>query len=446
MLAHAKLQRRGFTLVELLVTIAIIGILIALLLPAVQAAREAARRTACLNNIRQLAIATQNHHQARNTLPMYSCRTSAVVPAVTGLGAAADATCNGDPEGGWFVHLMPYLELGNLYDVLAVDGKLGRSTVTVSPQIGTPGRAGSPATPATTTTSTSTVYPRECTKVTTSTTHPGATTGHVGHSYEPGTSTTTTTTTYDCPPGYGPTTVTTTRVVPAKAEVLPIPPSPDYQPAVTTTALHGIDGLATGTFPILQCMSDPSTVGPKHTISFRHSSTWGLTNYMANYHVFARDAGMNVTPVHAPRAQRSRFPLVSDGLSHTILFAEGMRLCDGTFRVALWSDWVRTHSHNFGVTWKGDVNTFMFQSRPHHKNCNNWRVQGLHFGQLAVAFADGSARTLAKEISRAETSDPDNPTFGVDAEPSPLSDPGWKLYGVWDRLVLPADGEVVESF
>ena len=90
---------RGFTLIELLVVIAIMALLIALLLPAVQQAREAARRTQCKNNLQQINFALQNYHQAFETLPPGSVDETGPIHNV--------------PDGfhhGWYTSLLPYLD------------------------------------------------------------------------------------------------------------------------------------------------------------------------------------------------------------------------------------------------------------------------------------------------------------------------------------------------
>jgi prepilin-type N-terminal cleavage/methylation domain-containing protein/prepilin-type processing-associated H-X9-DG protein len=106
--------RGGFTLVELLVVIAIIGVLISLLLPAVQAAREAARRVQCTNNLKQLALATTNFESSRGMLPKSAITD---LSEQSYLGAAYKVF---DPESGkqfsWAVQLLPMLEQQNLYD------------------------------------------------------------------------------------------------------------------------------------------------------------------------------------------------------------------------------------------------------------------------------------------------------------------------------------------
>ncbi len=97
-------RRRGFTLVELLVVIAIIGILVALLLPAIQAAREAARRTECNNNLKQWGIALHNHHD-----------TYGYFPPLYAVGGGWQYRLNG------FVALLPFIEEQAAYDAINDD-------------------------------------------------------------------------------------------------------------------------------------------------------------------------------------------------------------------------------------------------------------------------------------------------------------------------------------
>ena len=106
--------RRGFTLVELLVVIAIIGVLIALLLPAIQAARESARRIQCVSNLKQLALATQNYESNKKELP------KSAITDVEERTYITDAYSVFNPESGkqfsWAVLLLPFIEQQNLYN------------------------------------------------------------------------------------------------------------------------------------------------------------------------------------------------------------------------------------------------------------------------------------------------------------------------------------------
>ncbi|HEX3598893.1 MAG TPA: DUF1559 domain-containing protein, partial [Lacipirellulaceae bacterium] len=98
-------RHRGFTLVELLVVIAIIGILVALLLPAIQAAREAARRSQCVNNLKQMTLAALNFENAKKQFPRI---TTYLKPYPDSKGT--------DPAHGMHLFLLPYMEYQPVYD------------------------------------------------------------------------------------------------------------------------------------------------------------------------------------------------------------------------------------------------------------------------------------------------------------------------------------------
>lgn len=113
-------SKSGFTLIELLVVIAIIGLLIGLLIPAVQAVREAARRTSCLNNLRQIGIAAIHFDSAIGQFP------TAGGPQLE-FWSEEFKPANGYENAGWMFQLLPYIEQSNLSDKRAVDGWTGGS-------------------------------------------------------------------------------------------------------------------------------------------------------------------------------------------------------------------------------------------------------------------------------------------------------------------------------
>lgn len=98
-------RRAGFTLVELLVVIAVIGVLVAILLPAVQMAREAARRATCQNNLHQIGLAIHQYHETHRKLPS---------------GWISEQP-EGEPGWGWACLILPYMEGDNLHDLIDFD-------------------------------------------------------------------------------------------------------------------------------------------------------------------------------------------------------------------------------------------------------------------------------------------------------------------------------------
>ncbi|MGC1275464.1 MAG: DUF1559 domain-containing protein [Planctomycetaceae bacterium] len=139
-------DRRGFTLIELLVVIGVIGLLLALLLPAVQNAREAARRTQCRNNLKQLALAAANHESTFRRLPSNGWGYRWVGEPERGTGK--------DQPGGWAYNLLDFLEQKPLRDLgqgepaLEKWASLGRMTETTLAVVRCPSRSGSDLAPA----------------------------------------------------------------------------------------------------------------------------------------------------------------------------------------------------------------------------------------------------------------------------------------------------------
>jgi prepilin-type N-terminal cleavage/methylation domain-containing protein/prepilin-type processing-associated H-X9-DG protein len=120
--APCRSRKRGFTLIELLVVIAIIAVLIALLLPAVQQAREAARRTQCKNNLKQIGLAFHNYHDTFRVLPDGGNDDG------SGWPCSACCSANNRGEWNWMFQILPMIEQANLTTV-AADSTIYRTPI-----------------------------------------------------------------------------------------------------------------------------------------------------------------------------------------------------------------------------------------------------------------------------------------------------------------------------
>ena len=401
--------RPAFTLIELLVVIAIIAVLIGLLLPAVQKVREAANRTRCQNNLKQLAVGTHNFIDAYGTLPCYWGQYT------TGRANTTHYS-NTDLYGSWFAYLLPFVEQQPLYDAI-MDNIV---TSGFNSPAGGSGSSGTTTTGGTTTTvHHHVVLPN-------------------GEYYD-----------YDTTTTVGGTTTGT------------------LVPGVANTP-YGIyaDPAAGTAFKIMLCPSDPSQTDS----GVGKTTKWGLSSYMANWNAWG-DSVSDASAVCDPSGSKSnngfwappqKLNNMTDGASSTILFSEGYSQCDGferlaliniqaTINVASTSTWnVSTYGHNFGITttltnatWggnsefptttvnasKGMPNALMFQSLasilPHSNAacqlpgancCNYFRAQSGHASQT-VAMGDGSVRSVASTVSR----------------------------DTWTRLMFPRDGQVIDG-
>lgn len=385
-------RSRAFTIIELLIVVAIIAILVGMLLPAVQQAREAANQTRCRNNLRQLGIAVTAYQNDNRRLPPYNgIAFPGGSPANTAAGQNTKAV-----YGSWFVHLLPYVEQPGLYNAIA-------NSVTTFTNTGSqvPGTLVTPASGPTYNYSGSTwVPPTYNNWLSTNPTWSGApgtapplpapTPNSGGGPQQAGGSQSTGNgsqgsgvagngwTGQPAPPapGWNPPQFAdpgTNQWVPPPVQTAPyVPPvySPPgsgnyvglYAPTLLSVAPTGSSGGGNGgggnaggngggsgggngggvsmpgpryvKFKILECPSDISMGSDPQAqdgyVYLQNQGPWGATNYLANWNVFS-----NGDATQGYLAPPGNLTKMQDGLSCTIMFGEAYSWCDGLGRSAL---------------------------------------------------------------------------------------------------------------
>jgi prepilin-type N-terminal cleavage/methylation domain-containing protein len=397
--------RLGFSLIELLVVVAILAVLIGLLVPALQASRAAARRATCSNNLKQLGMAMQAFHGRNGSLPSYH----GYYPR---LGSYERM------YGSWINHLMPDL------DAQVVADRIVSGTGVV------------------TTVETQATVERVL--------------------YQP-MKTVSTTEEYIDEVGFR-----RQRII-----EIQVPDGPPYwvERTVAARSVAVTYGPSSTPLPVLQCAGDESDLPPGSTYAWRPSGAtatapWATTNYLANPHAMfpigprvTTGAGAGTFKLYSsattlyPFETPLTFAHMIDGLSNTILVAEAMRQCDGgrMFRFAgfalPFAGGNPPHTHNFGIHHSAACNTMMFQSQPSRAGCSKYRMQGNHGPHLMVVMCDGSVRSLSRDISRREATDPDfdgSVVGGSDSTTNGVDFGATRPDGVWDMLLLPDDRQPVD--
>lgn len=473
-----RLKRRvGFTLVEMLVVIGIIVILMAITLPTVQRAREAARRAECKSNLKNLAEAIEGFHAARGTMPPYFGIYPGNPDSHWPTNYLNDQT---NVYGSWIVHILPYIDRENIYeqmraDVKSVGNNWGQNSFfrgykeydgptvghgTFGPSTQTLTEEYKEEKSATFTIHHDDKWGEEVTGYELAQT--GAATRWLGHTGQSGgyvavpqkekvlekaawdeerTKTWVDKWTVVAAEGTESNTVTMDFGSSGKWKA--------YGDVEEIKSVGGLPNFSGFALKELMCASDPTGplyggLSPKYSqaifpgfrqdlrpvYEFIQSNPWGTTNYIPNWNAFTdgttyikfkfkddngdlKEESSFQPPFNSAVSKAS----ILDGTSNTIMLGEGYSVCDRVPRLAFYNG---GYFDCFGINWQLEANTYMYQSAPPADGCVNYRAQSGHL-HMNVAMCDGSVKSISNDISRADTTI--KPGWDDDPEPYRVANP-----------------------